>query len=190
MAEVGRVFLPLLKQSRGRLVNMVSIAGRVAGLDMGAYTASKYAMEGYSDTQRRELKRYGINVSILNPGLFRTGLLDPEVYKRAKTEQWENTEPEVREQLGGDKFLQGCTEAGIKIFCKKSSQDISPVIDAYVHALFAVYPRRRYLVGIDGFILGVLSLVPAQFLDNFLWKRGRPMAPTLNRQTVDELIMG
>ena len=52
MAEVGRIFLPLLKKSRGRLVNMISTGGRVGLPEMGNYVASKYAMEAFSDVQR------------------------------------------------------------------------------------------------------------------------------------------
>ena len=48
MAEVSRIFLPLLKQSRGRLVNMTSIAGVQATSIEIAYSASKYAAEGLS----------------------------------------------------------------------------------------------------------------------------------------------
>jgi len=97
MAEVGRVFLPLLKESRGRLVNMVSMAGRVGMYNMGQYSASKFAMEGYSDCQRRELDPWGISVSIINPGYFRTAINNPEQLRKEKEAQWELVSEEVRE---------------------------------------------------------------------------------------------
>ena len=52
MAEVSRVFLPLLKKSQGRLINMTSIAGLIASSMDIAYSASKFAAEGLSDTLR------------------------------------------------------------------------------------------------------------------------------------------
>ena len=52
MAEISRVFLPLLKKSQGRLVNMTSMAGLLATPIDISYSASKFAAEGLSDTLR------------------------------------------------------------------------------------------------------------------------------------------
>jgi NAD(P)-dependent dehydrogenase (short-subunit alcohol dehydrogenase family) len=50
--RVTKTFLPLIKRTRGRIVNMTSIAGRIAAARMGPYCASKFALEAFSDSLR------------------------------------------------------------------------------------------------------------------------------------------
>lgn len=57
----------------GRIVNISSIAGRIAAPHMAPYTASKFALAGLSDAVRAELDQYGIRVTTVSPGLMRTG---------------------------------------------------------------------------------------------------------------------
>jgi NAD(P)-dependent dehydrogenase (short-subunit alcohol dehydrogenase family) len=72
--RVTMAALPLLKQSRpSRLVNILSIGGRVAVPHMAPYCASKFATAGFSDAIRAELAREGVHVTSVSPGLMRTG---------------------------------------------------------------------------------------------------------------------
>jgi len=71
---VYQAFLPLLKQSKGRIINVGSIAGISARPFRGSYTVSKFSMEGLSDTMRQELSFDEISVSMINPGYIRTAL--------------------------------------------------------------------------------------------------------------------
>jgi NAD(P)-dependent dehydrogenase (short-subunit alcohol dehydrogenase family) len=59
---VSQAFLPMLRRSRGRIVNMSSIGGRVAQPFAGPYIASKFALEGINDVLRLELLEWGIDV--------------------------------------------------------------------------------------------------------------------------------
>ncbi|MBY0422899.1 MAG: SDR family oxidoreductase, partial [Parvularculaceae bacterium] len=59
-------------QRSGRIVNIGSVAGRIAAPFMSAYAASKHAVEGLSDSLRRELKPFGIRVVVVRPGFIRT----------------------------------------------------------------------------------------------------------------------
>ncbi|GMS80283.1 hypothetical protein PENTCL1PPCAC_2458 [Pristionchus entomophagus] len=61
-------FLPLLKQSKGRIVTMGSSAGRMHGQFLAPYCTSKFAVEAYMDCLRFELRRFGVSVHILEPG--------------------------------------------------------------------------------------------------------------------------
>ena len=79
---VTQPFLPLLgaraknRGVPGRVVMMSSVSGRIATPLMGAYAASKHALEGMSDTLRRELMLYGIDVIVIQPGAVRTPIWD------------------------------------------------------------------------------------------------------------------
>jgi len=60
----------------GRIVNMSSVAGKSAMPYLGAYAASKHALEGFSDALRRELMLYGIDVIVIEPGVIATPIWD------------------------------------------------------------------------------------------------------------------
>lgn len=80
--NVTRAFAPLLgtdkslNGSPGRIVNISSVGGRNGGPFLGAYVASKHGLEGYSETLRRELMLYGVDVIIVGPGSVNTPIWD------------------------------------------------------------------------------------------------------------------
>lgn len=80
--QVTQAFAPLLgarqplAETPGRIVMMSSIAGRFASPFLGAYNASKFALEGMSDALRRELKIHGIDVVLIEPGMIATPIWD------------------------------------------------------------------------------------------------------------------
>ncbi len=73
--RVCRAVLPTMRQQRaGHIVNMSSMAGMIAIPFQSMYSASKFALEGYSEALRMEVKSLGIQVSLIQPGDFKTGL--------------------------------------------------------------------------------------------------------------------
>ncbi len=73
---VTQAFMPMLRRSRGRIVVISSIGGKVATPLLGPYCASKFALEGLCDSMRAELKPFGISVSIVEPGGVKTAMVD------------------------------------------------------------------------------------------------------------------
>src|SRR3954470_16636677 len=69
---VTQAFIPRLRASRGRVVNISSIGGRIAQPFLGPYSASKFALEALSDTMRRELRPWGVQVALIEPGNVKT----------------------------------------------------------------------------------------------------------------------
>lgn len=69
---VTQAFLPLIRKTRGRIVNMSSVGGQFAAPFLGAYSSSKFAVESISDALRRELAPLGVKVVVLEPGLIAT----------------------------------------------------------------------------------------------------------------------
>lgn len=80
LLAVTQAFLPLLGaggeagRRPGRIINISSVGGRIASPFIGAYAASKHAVEGLSDSLRRELQLYGIEVVVVQPGAVRTAI--------------------------------------------------------------------------------------------------------------------
>jgi NAD(P)-dependent dehydrogenase (short-subunit alcohol dehydrogenase family) len=93
---VTRAFLPLLGTDRtlkgqpGRIVNVSSVGGKVAAPFIGAYAASKHGLEGLSESLRRELLLYGIDVIIVGPGSVATPIWDKAA--QIDTSAYEHTE--------------------------------------------------------------------------------------------------
>jgi len=71
--NVTREVIPLMRQrKRGKIINISSVAGFSTLPSFGAYNASKWALEGFSESLRYELKFFGIDVLLIEPGTYRT----------------------------------------------------------------------------------------------------------------------
>jgi NAD(P)-dependent dehydrogenase (short-subunit alcohol dehydrogenase family) len=77
--NVTRAVLPVMRQQcSGQIVSISSTAGVVAGAFASAYGASKFALEGWMEALRSEVAPYGITATVVDPGFFRTTLLEKE----------------------------------------------------------------------------------------------------------------
>lgn len=78
VANVMRAALPVMRKQRaGYLINISSLAGVIGFKHCAAYAASKFAVEGLSSSVAAEVEPFGIKISLVEPGFFRTNLLDP-----------------------------------------------------------------------------------------------------------------
>ncbi len=87
--NVTRAVLPQMRSAgAGRIVNIGSMSGRLAAPFMGAYGSSKHAVEGLSDSLRRELRPFGVKVSVIRPGFINTsfGEMEQEGFKQFMAE--------------------------------------------------------------------------------------------------------
>ena len=75
VVRVTKAFMPLLRASKGRLVNMGSIGARMASAFGSAYLSTKCAMVSYTECVRQEVYRFGVSVATVEPGFFATELL-------------------------------------------------------------------------------------------------------------------
>jgi NADP-dependent 3-hydroxy acid dehydrogenase YdfG len=76
LMEITRIALPHLKQSRGHIVNVASVAGRVASPGSSGYAATKFGVVGFSEAVRREVYSDKVRVTVIEPGLVMTELGD------------------------------------------------------------------------------------------------------------------
>jgi NAD(P)-dependent dehydrogenase (short-subunit alcohol dehydrogenase family) len=156
-----QAMLPLIRQGgRGRIVNISSIGGRVAAPMVGPYAASKFAVEGLSDSLRRELRPWGIHVALIEPGAVATPIWDKSI---AAGDQIRAESPPEAERLYGEVI-----EAIRKQAQKNAVDGVPPkeVAEAVAHALTADKPKTRYLVGRDAKVRGPMAkLMPDRMMD-------------------------
>uniref|UniRef100_F7EEV7 Retinol dehydrogenase 16 n=1 Tax=Xenopus tropicalis TaxID=8364 RepID=F7EEV7_XENTR len=171
--DITLKLLPLIRKARGRIVNVASVAGRVS-LCGGGYSISKYGVESFSDSLRREMAQFGIKVSIVEPGYFKTPVADANTQKKFLNEIWAKLPQHIRETYGQEYFEKYCNNVERNL--EKVSSKLHLVTDCMEHALTAVYPRTRYSAGWDAKLFFIpLSYLPTVCID-FLLNRSRAKA--------------
>lgn len=158
---VTQAFIPLLRVARGRIVNMSSIGGKVAVPLLGAYAASKFAIEGFSDSLRRELRPWGIEVSVIEPGTIATPIWDKGIVSG----------DELRAAMSADAERDyGPLIATVRTASERGARTGLPpdaVARDVAHALTARKPRTRYLVGREAKSRGAIArYLPDRFMDS------------------------
>lgn len=143
VVAVTQQFLPLLRKGRGRVVNISSVNGRVSVPFCSFYSASKFALEALSDALRAEVKQWGIDVSVVEPGTMQTDIRAQGTV--AWTEYHESLPPKDRHLYEGPftrlRGLISQADAG--------AANHHYVIEAVRDALTAQVPATRYLAGPD-----------------------------------------
>uniref|UniRef100_A0A8B9RZA3 11-cis retinol dehydrogenase n=1 Tax=Accipiter nisus TaxID=211598 RepID=A0A8B9RZA3_9AVES len=162
--EVTLQFLPLLKRARGRVVNTSSVLGRLSA-NGGGYCISKYCVEAFSDSLRRDMYHFGVKVSIVEPGFFKTAVTNLESIEASLRQLWDRLAPETRLSYGEDffhKYLK-VQRLIMNVIC---DADLSKVTRCMEHALSARHPRTRYSAGWDAKLLWLpASYLPACLVD-------------------------
>ncbi|XP_076776653.1 retinol dehydrogenase 16-like [Arvicanthis niloticus] len=173
MIEVTLSMLPLVRKARGRVVNVSSIIGRVS-LVGGGYCISKYGVEAFSDSLRRELSYFGVKVAIIEPGFFLTDMTSSARVISNVQMLWDQTSSGIRE-IYGEKYLASYLKmlSGLDQRC---NQDLSLVTDCMEHALTACHPRTRYSAGWDAKLFFLpFSYLPTSLADAlFYWTSPKP----------------
>ncbi|XP_059713404.1 17-beta-hydroxysteroid dehydrogenase type 2 [Haemorhous mexicanus] len=168
--EVSKTFLPLLRKSQGRLVNMSSMAGGIPLPRYAAYGASKAALSMFSGVMRQELSKWGIKVMAIHPSGFRTGI-------EGTAEQWDKQEKELLENLPadtrqayGEEYLLGLRNYLLHL-PSHCAPDLSPVLGSVLHALLARRPQGLYTPGKGAYVpLCIFCCFPLWFYDFFISK--------------------
>lgn len=159
---VTQALLPLLRQSRGRIVNIGSIAGRSSMPMTGAYAASKFAMEALTDALRVELMPAGVQVSIVEPGVIATPIWDTAM--KSGEEILDQLPKEAFDYYG--KIIGAARERAAGAFQRGLPPRV--VADVVVHALTARKPKTRYLVGRDARARMLFQRLPDRWRDRII----------------------
>jgi NAD(P)-dependent dehydrogenase (short-subunit alcohol dehydrogenase family) len=161
---VTQAFLPALRAGRGRIVNVSSIGGRVALPLVGAYNASKFALEAVSDSLRRELRPHGVDVIVIEPGGVKT-----PIWRKGDELASELAAgmPPDAERLYG-RQIEALRKQTVKI-ATETGVEPRVVAEAIGQALTSKRPRARYLVGRDAKVRRtVAEVLPARAMDRLV----------------------
>ncbi|KAL6729620.1 hypothetical protein Aduo_000662 [Ancylostoma duodenale] len=157
--RVTHAMKPLVKRTRGRIVTVTSICSRLGLMGIGPYTAAKFALTGYCEVIRSELRMFGVSLHVLEPGFFNTTLTSAENVEKQLNSLYARCPEEAKNEYGKEFFFE-MRQKTLWLLGLISSNKIDYVTDAYFHALTAVYPRSRYQVGWDS----ILVYIPLSFL--------------------------
>ena len=135
--RITKAFAPLLIESRGRVVNIGSIAGVQTRSFYGPYSMTKHALEAFTDALAIELERFDIQVSIVDPGGFNSNI-GKNIYQRLKDKgvNFDNS-------LYKDDWENNWVLEGGDLSMMKGPEDM---VAAAEHALFDTKPQQRYMV--------------------------------------------
>jgi len=158
---VTQAFLPLIRKAHGRIINITTAGCHFAAPFLGPYVASKIAMEALTGSLRRELRQWGIQVSIVEPGIIETPIWEKSFVEADKMEA---ELPIHARKLYAEAFSTG------RRFIEKgrNHHSISPetVSKAIQHALEARRPKTRYVVGIGARLPNLIAtFVPDRLAD-------------------------
>jgi NAD(P)-dependent dehydrogenase (short-subunit alcohol dehydrogenase family) len=191
--KLTQLCLPWLRQSQGRIVFVSSFAGIFAAPFGGMYSATKFALEGFADSLRREVSPFGISISLVEPGYIKTGVVDTSIAASAAASRLSAAEmvafrplyANFYEGLGGDS--SGSSSSGSSSSSSSSSSsngatataggsgsatkrsevaagsDPIVVAEAIDHALRSPQPKTRYIVA------NTASGLPAIYLAWLAW---------------------
>ncbi|MGJ5676057.1 MAG: SDR family NAD(P)-dependent oxidoreductase [Nostochopsis sp.] len=165
---VTQAFLPLIRQAKGRIINISAICGRLALPYRSLLSASKFAIEAITDSLRMELFSSGIEVISILPG----GIITPEQADKIEASYQQtlaNMSPEIKAIYGKNykKYMQGSVEDN-----RSAGLPSEKVANTILQALEASKPKRQYFVVQSSWRLTLYALykrlVPHQyFYDNF-----------------------
>ncbi len=161
--ELTNLILPAMRQQgQGRIIQNSSVLGLIALPYRGAYNASKYAIEGLSDTLRLELTGSGIHVSLIEPGPIESAFRHNAFIMFKK-----NIDPEH----SAHRHYYDGVEKRLAREEQKAPFTLPPeaVLKKVIHALEAPRPRVRYYVTFPTYLFGTLRrILPAAWLDSIL----------------------
>jgi NAD(P)-dependent dehydrogenase (short-subunit alcohol dehydrogenase family) len=161
--RVTRAFLPLLRRSRGRILNMGSLTARMSFPFAGPYSSSKAALAAMSHSMRRELRPHGVHVALLEPGNIKTEIWDKHV--RSVEALLKRASPEAR------RAYEGSLRADIAMVrrVREGGADPDIVARAVLHALETDRPRSRYSVGAEAMVVSaLLKFLPSPVSDRLI----------------------
>jgi NAD(P)-dependent dehydrogenase (short-subunit alcohol dehydrogenase family) len=169
---VTQALLPALIRSKGRVVNISSVGGKIAMATYGPYAGTKFALEAVSDSLRREIAPSGVQVVVVEPGAVRTEMLGRAI--ATAHELVSAMTPEQSQRYGG--LVHAVNTQAVS--STKSGMPVDAAAKVIAKAVTARKPRTRYTIGRDAALLTRLArILPDRTLDRVFAAALRPHFP-------------
>jgi NAD(P)-dependent dehydrogenase (short-subunit alcohol dehydrogenase family) len=155
--------MPMLRSSKGRLVFVSSFSGKVSLPFVGAYSGSKFGLEGLGDAMRREAAPFGVKLSLVEPGGINTPMVKGQI--EAAMRDRDALSPQIKGLYGS------LYDSYVNVFKSALNGGMPPsqVASTVVEALTADNPKTRYVVGDDAmFMCGQVAAMPDEQADQTL----------------------
>lgn len=163
LIQMCQLVLPAMReQGRGRIVNIGSMGGRLTFPGGGAYHATKYAVEAISDALRFEVKDFGVDVVLVEPGLIRTDFAKAVATNMASDSRTGGVYDEFNEQV-----LEMTERTYENPLLGRLGGDPEVVADVIAKALSVKRPRARYAVTPSA----TLMIAQRKFTPDRLWDK-------------------
>jgi NAD(P)-dependent dehydrogenase (short-subunit alcohol dehydrogenase family) len=135
--RVTRAFAPLIIESKGRISVIGSISGTLSDATWGPYSMTKHAMEAFADALADEMKQFGVSVSLIQPGAYRSNIGKSALDRM-----------ERQNQSAADSQFKAQMNESIKWLNRfeKDHGDPTEVAEVVMKSLFDDHPKPRYLV--------------------------------------------
>ncbi|MGW3035245.1 SDR family NAD(P)-dependent oxidoreductase [Streptomyces sp. NPDC001178] len=159
-AAVIRAFLPALRRSGGRIVNVGAVSARVPPPFFGPIAASKAALSALTQSLRAELHHQGVKVSLVEPGAMNTAIF--ATADKASAELGWAGSPQTQRHYARALDAVRATTA------RQTLGPVDPAVNAVVRALTARRPATLYTTGRDGRTLALLRFLPDGLRDRLL----------------------
>ena len=170
--RVTKAFLPLLKASKGRIINTTSGVTVIGKMPLfSTYGASKAATRFYTETLRIELGlHWGVTVHEICPGGLATPMTSLGTWNKMRERAWNNLDKETRDEYGEEMHSKTvCIDENITT-TEGCSEDLSAFSSAIEHALFSKYPKSRYLISNAYPFMYIMGLLPDNVCD-WIWTK-------------------
>jgi short-subunit dehydrogenase len=163
-------FLPLVRESKGRVINVSSGFGVLAIGARSAYCSTKFALEGFTDSLRKEMLPLDVAVSLINPGVVKTKIIDKHEVRIAST----HLDEQAMSLYG--RYYKNELERTKSAFASAPTTEVTT--DAILDATVAVSPKTRYYVSGAGPIPVSVAAFLARVLPTNLFDRLMEAATT------------
>ena len=166
--ELTNLLLPvMLRQGDGRIIQNSSVLGLAAMPMRGAYVASKFALEGITDTLRLELRNTGVHISLIEPGPIKSRF-------RHNALAALKTRVDLHKSRHQSLYKNALTRLEAEESKTPFTQEPEAVYRRLIQALESRHPQRRYYVTFPTYLVAALKrLLPASLLDKLLILLGR-----------------
>jgi short-subunit dehydrogenase len=157
--RLTKLVLPIMRnQMKGTIVNISSMVGRVGMPLNSVYVASKFALEGFSESIRYELRKFGINVILIEPGIVKSKFLN-NIHKTGHEASDSPYSSLLQKRL--DKF---------KSISENNSTSPHEVADTVLKAVMSEKPNFRYTVGVDAeTVMNMKETLSHEEFERWIW---------------------